>query len=376
MQKRILLSSPHMSGHEQTYIEQAFNSNWITTLGPNVSAFEHELADYDQIGSALATSSGTAAIHLALLVLGVKPGDSVFCSSFTFVASANPALYIGAELTFIDSDPASWNMSPQALERALASAKKTGRLPKAIIVVDLFGQSADMAALTKIANAYHVPIIEDAAESLGASYHGKKSGTLATIGIHSFNGNKIITTSGGGCLVTDQPEYREQALFLATQAKEARDYYHHETLGYNYRLSNVAAGIDRGQLKVLDQRVARRREIFANYQYALADTAVDFQPELADTYGSRWLTTLTLQHHDPWQLMAMLAQHGIESRALWQPLHRQPLFKNATFFGHTPDQDVSTALFKTGICLPSGSNLTADQQTQINQLLTDWLRRR
>ncbi|KRK33425.1 DegT/DnrJ/EryC1/StrS family aminotransferase [Loigolactobacillus bifermentans] len=370
MQAKILLSTPHLSGFEQHYIDQALTSNWVTTLGPNVTAFEKALAQYDDATSALATSSGTAAIHLALLTLGVRPGDHVFCSSFTFVASANPIRYIGAHATLIDAEPDSWNMSPQALARALAAAEKEGTLPKAIIVVDLFGQTANYHALTALAAAYQVPIIEDAAESLGAVYCGRKAGTLGTLGVHSFNGNKMITTSGGGALITDNPDIREQALFLATQAKEPRAYYHHEVTGYNYRMSNVAAGIGRGQLHVLDQRVERRRTIFNTYATQLqALPGVHFQPELPNSQGSRWLTALTLDHHDPWQIMAALQKVGIETRALWQPLHQQPLFRNVPFYPHAPGQDVSTALFKTGLCLPSGSNLTdVQQQMVINTL--------
>lgn len=372
MQAKILLSTPHLSGYEQHYIEQALTSNWVTTLGPNVTAFEKALAHYDDATSALATSSGTAAIHLALLTLGVGPGDHVFCSSFTFVASANPIRYVGAQVTLIDAEPDSWNMSPQALAQALADAKKAGTLPKAIIVVDLFGQTGNYQALTALAAAYQVPIIEDAAESLGAVYCGRKAGTLGHIGVHSFNGNKMITTSGGGALISDTPEIREQALFLATQAKAPRQYYHHEVTGYNYRMSNVAAGIGRGQLHVLDERVNQRRQIFANYVTQLSELpGIHFQPELPHSQGSRWLTALTLAHHDPWQVMADLQKVGIETRALWQPLHQQPLFRDAVFYPHAPEQDVSTALFKTGLCLPSGSNLTSGQQ----QLVINNLRR-
>lgn len=258
MVKRILLSPPHMSGNEMPYIEEAFETNWIAPVGPHVKGVEKELADYAGVKGALATSSGTAAIHLALAVLGVGRGDTVFCQSFTFVASANPIQYLGADVVFIDSEPDTWNMSPRALERALEEAKRNNRLPKAIMVVHLYGQSAKMDELMDIADYYGVPIVEDAAESLGSSYKGKKSGTHAKVGIYSFNGNKSITTSGGGALVSDDEELLKKANFLATQAKDPAMFYQHSKLGYNYRMSNITAGIGRGQLKVLDDRVRRR----------------------------------------------------------------------------------------------------------------------
>lgn len=375
MAEQILLSPPHMCGLEQNYINEAFETNWITTLGSNVTAFERDLADYDQVRYALTTNSGTAALHLALLTLNVQENDMVFCQSFTFIASANPVRYIGARLTFIDSEPESWNMSPQALARALKEAKEAGKLPKAIIVVHLFGQSANMQALKGVADAYDVPIVEDAAESLGATYHGQKSGTYGEIGIHSFNGNKMITTGGGGCMVTNSREYHDRALHLATQAKEARDYYYHKEQGYNYRMSNIAAGIGRGQLQVLDHYVKRCRQIFDNYQSTLGDIAgVSFQPELPNSTGSRWLTTLTMQDQDPWSVMKGLQQHRIEARAIWKPLHQQPIFKDVAFYAHHPGKDVSANLFEHGICLPSGSSMDDEQQERVINVLRQYLR--
>lgn len=374
MVEQILLSPPHMSGTEQQYINEAFESNWITTLGANVTALEQELAAYDQVDHVLTTNSGTAALHLALLALGVQPGDQVFCQSFTFIASANPVNYIGAKLTFIDSEPQSWNMSPQALARALHDAKRAQQLPKAIIVVHLFGQSADMQALQAIAAAYGVPIIEDAAESLGATYHGQPSGTFSDIGFHSFNGNKMITTGGGGCMVTKRQDYYDHALHLATQAKEARDYYYHKEQGYNYRMSNIAAGIGRGQLQMLDQYVTNCRHLFDVYQTELGHLpGVAFQPELPNSRGTRWLTTLTVQDQDPWAIMQCLRAQKIETRAVWKPLHQQPIFNGVNFYRHQPDQDVSADLFAHGLCLPSGSSMTDDQQQRVIAVLRQCL---
>ncbi|SFH54193.1 DegT/DnrJ/EryC1/StrS family aminotransferase [Pisciglobus halotolerans] len=373
--KKILLSSPHMSGNEQHYIDQAFQTNWIAPLGPNVNQFEEDLARYTGAKAATVTNSGTAAIHLALAVLGVKKGDRVFCSSFTFIASANPALYLGAELTFIDSEPGTWNMSPRALARALAEAKREQRLPKAIIVVHLYGQHADMDPLLMLADAYGVPIIEDAAESLGASYQNKKSGTLGKIGIYSFNGNKIITTSGGGALVSDDEELIETARFLATQAKDPAPYYQHSTVGYNYRMSNISAGIGIAQLQVLEERIATRRAIFDLYvQEMNAIEGIQFMPEMQGTFSNRWLTTLlidpTIFYQKPIEVMQLMDQAGIETRLLWKPLHLQPLFKDAPFYRHNErTSPVSELLFSMGLCLPSGSNLTIEEQYRVIETL-------
>lgn len=369
--KRILLSSPHMSGNEQNYINNAFKENWIAPLGPNVNQFELDIAAYAGVKGASVTSSGTGAIHLALDILGVKQGDSVFCSTFTFVASANPALYLGADITFIDSEVETWNMSPFALERALSDAKKMGKLPKAIIVVNLYGQSAQMDELLEIANSYNVPIIEDAAESLGAVYKGKKSGTLGKIGIYSFNGNKIITTSGGGVLISDDEEIIARSRFLATQARDEAPHYQHSMVGYNYRMSNILAGVGIAQLQVLDERVARRREIFDTYYQELAGIeGVQFMPELNGTKSNRWLTTLTIDQKiiqlSPYEIMDKMNEANIETRALWKPLHMQPLFKDNKFYKDKNSLE-STAglLFANGLCLPSGSNMTNAEQNRV-----------
>ncbi|WP_157455733.1 DegT/DnrJ/EryC1/StrS family aminotransferase [Carnobacterium maltaromaticum] len=369
--KRILLSSPHMSGNEQNYINNAFKENWIAPLGPNVNQFELDIAAYAGVKGASVTSSGTGAIHLALDILEVKQGDSVFCSTFTFVASANPALYLGADITFIDSEVETWNMSPFALERALSDAKKMGKLPKAIIVVNLYGQSAQMDELLEIANSYNVPIIEDAAESLGAEYKGKKSGTLGKIGIYSFNGNKIITTSGGGVLISDDEEIIARSRFLATQARDEAPHYQHSVVGYNYRMSNILAGVGIAQLQVLDERVTRRREIFDTYYQELAGIeGVQFMPELNGTKSNRWLTTLTIDQKiiqlNPYEIMDKMNEANIETRALWKPLHMQPLFKDNKFYKDKNSLE-STAglLFANGLCVPSGSNMTNAEQTRV-----------
>lgn len=380
--KRILLSSPHMSGNEQNYIDNAFKENWIAPLGPNVNQFELDIADYAGVKGASVTSSGTGAIHLALDILGVKQGDSVFCSTFTFVASANPALYLGADITFIDSEVETWNMSPFALERALSDAKKMGKLPKAIIVVNLYGQSAQMDELLEIANSYNVPIIEDAAESLGAEYKGKKSGTLGKIGIYSFNGNKIITTSGGGVLISDDEEIIARSRFLATQSRDEAPHYQHSVVGYNYRMSNILAGVGIAQLQVLDERVTRRREIFDTYYQELAGIeGVQFMPELSGTKSNRWLTTLTIDQKiiqlNPYEIMDKMNEASIETRALWKPLHMQPLFKENKFYKDKENEEsIASELFVNGICLPSGSNMTMKEQDKVIFSLKELLKKK
>lgn len=372
MTERILLSSPHMSGKEQHYINQAFETNWIAPLGPNVDAFEREIADYVKMTDAAATSSGTAAIHLALELLGIGKGDIVFCSSLTFIASANPVLYTGATAVFIDSEETTWNMSPVALEKALRDAKEKGRLPKAIIIVNLYGQVAMMDELMKLSEEYGVPVVEDAAESLGALYKEQPSGSFGKFGVFSFNGNKIITTSGGGMLVSNDVEALKKSRFLATQARDPAIHYQHSVVGYNYRLSNILAGVGRAQLQVLDERVNARRAIFDRYVEALSGIdGLNFMPELKDTYGNRWLTTLTLNPQQvkilPYELIEELGKENIEARPVWKPLHLQPLFKGCVFYAHGADDVVSERLFETGICLPSGSNMSVEQQERVIQ---------
>lgn len=367
---RIFLSPPHLSGNEAKYMQEAIETNWIAPLGPNVDAFEKELADYVGVNGAVAVSSGTAAIHLALSLLEVGKGDTVFCSSLTFVASANPILYQGAEPVFIDSEPDTWNMSPKALERALRDAKLQGRLPKAVIVVNLYGQSAKMDEIVSFCNEYEVPIIEDAAESLGATYKGIPSGTLGKFGVYSFNGNKIITTSGGGMLVSNDLEALNRARFLATQARDFAPHYQHSTMGYNYRMSNVLAGIGRGQLEVLEERVQARRSVFSKYLVELGHLpGIYFMPELKGTKSNRWLTALTIDEREAGvsvkEILDLMDNENIEARPVWKPLHLQPLFRGMKYFSHQETYSVSDQLFESGICLPSGSNLTNEELNRI-----------
>ncbi|HWI81359.1 aminotransferase class I/II-fold pyridoxal phosphate-dependent enzyme [Ramlibacter sp.] len=368
--QRVWLSSPHLGEEETAFVEDAFRTNWIAPLGPHVDGFERELAAHVGVGHAAAVSSGTAAIHLALLLLGVRPGDTVFCSSLTFVGSCNPILYCGARPVFIDSEPQTWNMSPPALERALEWAKREGRLPRCVIVVNLYGQSADMEAILPLCERYGVPVLEDAAESLGARYRGRASGTFGRIGIYSFNGNKIITTSGGGMLVADDGALVERARKLATQAREPAPHYEHVEVGFNYRMSNVLAGIGRGQLKVLEQRVAQRRQVFETYRTELASAGplLQWMPEPEGFHSTRWLTCFTLAGERGRErrdlVLRSLERHAIEARPVWKPMHLQPLFHGAPYFGHQGG-DVSGQLFESGVCLPSGSNLTTDQQQRV-----------
>lgn len=360
----ILLSSPHIGEYEQQYIQDAFDTNWVAPLGPNVDSFEKEVAEYVNIKSVVALSSGTAAIHLALVLLDVKPGDIVFASSFTFVATVNPILYQGATPVFIDSDLETWNMSPVALERALKDAKRNNKLPKAVIIVNLYGQSANYDALCRLCNDYNVPIIEDAAESLGATYNKKYSGTFGKLGIFSFNGNKIITTSGGGMLVSEDEHLIERARFLATQARDPAPYYEHSVIGYNYRMSNVLAGIGRGQLKVLQKRVNARREIFEQYKEAFESKAfIEMMPEISNGFSTRWLSTMFIKSElstiRPEFIIDQLKSQNIEARRTWKPMHRQPMFTGAVYYSHHKNFSVSDYLFEQGVCLPSSSNLNS-----------------
>lgn len=377
--KRIYLSSPHMSGYEQEFIQEAFATNWIAPLGPHVDAFERELADYVGIRGAAATSSGTAAIHLALKLAGVEAGDYVFCSSLTFSASANPIIYQGATPVFIDSEEESWNMSPKALKRAFKDAVLLGKMPKAVIIVHLYGQSANMGELGEICDQHGVTVIEDAAESLGATYKGKQSGTLGKFGIYSFNGNKIITTSGGGMLVSNDLEALQKARFWATQARDPARHYQHSEIGYNYRLSNVLAGIGRGQMKVLTERIKARRAIFARYYTALADVkGIEFMPEAPYGQSNRWLTTMTIDSEKlgvtPNQLMDALAEENIETRPIWKPLHLQPIFQHYPYYSHTEGDSVSERIFDNGICLPSGSNMTPEDQDRVIESIRSFIK--
>lgn len=376
--KRIYLSPPHMSGLEENYIREAFESNWIAPLGPHVTAFEQEVASYAETQGALALSAGTAALHLALRLLGVGEGDIVLCSSLTFIGTVNPILYLGAEPVFIDADPDSWNMSAVALEQAFHWAEQKGKLPKAVVIVDVYGQSADYDNLIKICNRYGVPIVEDAAEAMGSSYKGKKCGTFGRFAVYSFNGNKIITTSGGGMLLSDDREALEKALFWATQARDAAPWYQHSEMGYNYRMSNIVAAIGRGQIKVLDERVEARRAIFDSYQEALGDIpGIGFMSEASYGRCNRWLTVMTLDPVDtsaqPMEIINALAVENIESRPMWKPMHLQPLFAGCKYFTHKEDESIADRLFSQGVCLPSGSSLQPDEQERVVMLLKNVL---
>ncbi|CAO1612109.1 DegT/DnrJ/EryC1/StrS family aminotransferase [Brochothrix thermosphacta] len=368
---KIPLAIPHMSGHEMSYIQQAFDTNWIAPVGPNINLFEEKVRDYTGASYSVATSSGTAALHLALDLIGVEKEDTVFCSTFTFIASANPIIYQSATPIFIDSELETWNMSPIALEKALLQAKQQHQLPKAIIVVHIYGQPAKMNEILALAQSYGIPVIEDAAESLGSKYYGKDTGTLGELGIYSFNGNKIITTSGGGMLVSRTETTISSAKFLAEQAKEQAPYYQHEKTGYNYRLSNISAGIGCGQMAVLDKRVAQKRDIYVRYYEAFFNKLpVTFQTEIEETFSNRWLTALQFKGITPLVLKNELDKYGIEARLLWKPLHMQPVFKDAVFISENNDDQMSNAeyLFSTGLCLPSATQMTEAEQNYVIEI--------
>ncbi|MBV6713480.1 aminotransferase class I/II-fold pyridoxal phosphate-dependent enzyme [Paenibacillus chitinolyticus] len=374
MNPKIYLSPPHMGEYEQQYVREAFETNWIAPLGPNVNAFEEELAAYTGAAGAAALSSGTSAIHLALKLVGICPGDRIFCSSLTFVASANPILYEGGIPVFIDSDPDTWNMSAGALRRALEEADREGNLPKAVIVVNLYGQSADMNPILTLCGKYDIPVIEDAAESLGATYEGKQSGTFGRFGVYSFNGNKIISTSGGGMLVSDDLEALEKARFWATQARDTARHYQHSEVGYNYRMSNVLAGIGRGQLRVLNDRIQARREVFGQYRRAFESIdGISFMPEADYGRSTRWLTAITVDERvtgvSSTEIVDRLAGQNIEARPVWKPLHLQPLFEGCAYYPHEEEISVSDRLFSTGLCLPSGSSLTPADQNRVMDMV-------
>ena len=375
MKERIYLASPHMSeeGYEQTYVKEAFETNWVAPLGPNVTNFEQELATYVGVNSASALSSGTAAIHLGLKALGVEAGDVVFCSTLTFSASCNPILYLGATPVFIDSDAKTWNMCPKALKLAFEAAEKNNQIPKAVVVVNLYGQSADMDPIIELCEQYQVPILEDAAESLGATYKGRMSGTIGDIGIYSFNGNKIITTSGGGMMVSNNEAYTKKATFWATQSREAERHYEHKEIGFNYRMSNVVAGIGRGQLKVLNERIAKKKEIYETYQEAFKDIADIEMMNICDFGQSNyWLSVITLKETSkvkPLDIMLALEAENIESRPVWKPMHLQPIFKQYPFFTVSENIPVSEDYFNRGVCLPSDTKMTTEQQNHIIELI-------
>ncbi|MBN1408079.1 MAG: aminotransferase class I/II-fold pyridoxal phosphate-dependent enzyme [Calditrichaceae bacterium] len=358
MKKKLWLSPPHMNGEELKYIHEAFESNWVAPLGPNVDGFEKEMCAYLGTGHAAAVVSGTAAIHLALIILDVSEGDEVLCQSFTFSGSANPIAYQQAAPVFIDSETDSWNIDPQLLEQAIKDRINKGKKPKALILVHLYGQPAKLDEITQICNQYEIPIIEDAAEALGSLYKNIPVGTFGRFGILSFNGNKIITTSGGGMLISSEKNIKE-ARFLSTQAQDEAPHYQHSQIGYNYRMSNIIAGIGRGQLKSLDKRVERKREIFDYYKEELKQLpGVQSQPELPNTKSNRWLTTLTidptLAGTDREKIRLSFVAENIDTRPLWKPMHLQPVFKDAIKY----ENGVSEKLFNNGLCLPSGTAMT------------------
>lgn len=381
---KIWLSSPHMGGKEINFVTEAFDTNWVAPLGPNVDAFEKGLQDQINTSHAVVLSSGTSAIHLALILLGVKAGDYVFCQSITFSASANPIAYQGAVPIFIDSESDTWNMDPELLKAALEEFKHKGKIPKAIIPVHLYGMPAKMDEILTIANEYNVPVIEDAAEALGSSITNKHCGSFGQFGVLSFNGNKIITTSGGGALLSENAEMIEKARFLATQARDVALHYQHSHIGYNYRMSNVLAGIGRGQLEILNDRVNARRANFENYvkyfsKWNSNGFSIQFQVEPVGYYSNRWLTCILV---DPIlnngltseEIILSLAEENIESRPLWKPMHQQPIFAESKAYLN----GVSDKLFKDGLCLPSGSNLTDEEFDRIfrklDQIFTKYLK--
>jgi dTDP-4-amino-4,6-dideoxygalactose transaminase len=356
---RIFLSPPHLSGREVDYVREAFATNWIAPLGPHVDAFERELCDVVGAAHAAALTSGTAALHLALLLVGVGQSDEVLVSTLTFAASANPIVYVGARPVFVDSERDSWNMDPALLAETLEERARAGRLPKAVIVVHLYGQSADLDSILAACRHYNVPLVEDAAPALGTTYKGRAVGTSGRVGCYSFNGNKIITTSGGGMLVSADGELVARARKLATQARDPAPHYEHSEVGYNYRLSNVLAGIGRGQLLVLEERVAARRRNFDNYVAALGDLpGLEFMPEAPWGRHSRWLTCITIDPRefgaDRETVRLALEAENVESRPVWKPMHAQPVFANCERVGGAVAED----LFARGLCLPSGSNLS------------------
>lgn len=372
MAKQILLSTPHMGDRELEFVKEAFDTNWIAPVGPHVDAFEQEFCQVVGAQHAAAVSSGTAALHLALRLIGIQPEDEVFCSTLTFIATASPITYLGAKPVFIDSDHTSWNIDPDLLKDALDRRARLGKLPKALVLVHLYGQSADIEPILKACDRYEIPVIEDAAESLGATYKERSPGTFGRIGIYSFNGNKIITTSGGGMLVSDDSDIVAKARFLATQARDPAPHYQHSEIGYNYRLSNVLAGIGRGQLRVLSERVNARRRNFEVYQQALGHLpGIEFMPEAAFGRATRWLTCLTINPAafgaDREKVRIELAKQQIEARPVWKPLHLQPVFDGCECIGGAVAED----LFERGLCLPSGSNLTLADLERVIQAITE-----
>lgn len=372
-QERVLMSPPHMSGEEKKYIDRAFNDNFIVPLGPNVNEFETNMVNYLEKDGiyAVAMSSGTAAIHIALILMGVKQGEEIFCSSSTFIATANPILYEKAVPVFIDSEEATWNICPDSLLKAIEAKKATGKIPRILIVADLFGTSANYKKITEICNQYNIEIVEDAAEALGSKYQGQKCGIFGRFGILSFNGNKIITTSGGGMLITHTKEEAEKALFLITQARDKAPYYLHSEIGYNYRMSNISAGIGLGQLTALDQRVTARRNHYEFYMKSLKNLPFNFTLDDSGDYSNRWLSTLLIDPKSnvtPKDLLHILDQANIEGRHIWKPLHTQPIFAKNEFFA-VKKYPVSEQMFDQGVCLPSGSSMNQETIEKVSEII-------
>ena len=370
MEKRIFLSSPNMSkeGYEQKYIKEAFDTNWIAPLGENVNKFEEELADYVGIKHAAALSSGTAAIHMAFKALDVKQGDIVFCSDLTFSATVNPIIYQNATPVFIDSEKDTWNMDPEALKKAFEKYPN----PKAVIVVHLYGVPAKIEDIKKICDEHGVPLVEDAAESLGATYKGKQTGTFGKYGIYSFNGNKIITTSGGGMLVSNDEERITKVRFWATQSREKARHYEHKEIGYNYRMSNIVAGIGRGQLKVLDERIKQKTDIYNNYKEGFKEIEdIEMEPIPENAKPNHWLSVITLSKSSkitPLEIMEALDKENVESRPVWKPMHMQPVFKDYDFI-KVAEEPISIELFERGVCLPSDTNMTKEEQDVVIDII-------
>lgn len=372
MEKRIFLASPHMSeeGYEKEYIKEAFDTNWIAPLGENVNKFEEELSQYVGAKCGAALSAGTAAIHMALKALDIKEGDIVFCSSLTFSATANPIIYQNATPVFIDCDRETWNMDPEALKKAFEKYPN----PKAVVIVHLYGTPAKMDEIMAICNEHNVPLVEDAAESLGATYKGKQTGTFGKFGIFSFNGNKIITTSGGGMLVSDDEERIQKVRFWATQSRDKARYYQHSEIGYNYRMSNIVAGIGRGQLKVLNDRLAKKKEIYETYKDAFKDIPeIEMKPVPVDTKPNYWLSTMLLKEGSkvtPLNVMEALDKENIESRPIWKPMHMQPVFEKYDFI-KVEDKPVSEDIFARGVCLPSDTKMTKEEQQEVIRIIKE-----
>ncbi|WP_136668963.1 aminotransferase class I/II-fold pyridoxal phosphate-dependent enzyme [Flavobacterium sp. H122] len=366
---KIWLSSPHMGGNEQKYVQEAFDTNWVAPLGPNVNGFESDLEIFlgDNVYVA-ALSSGTAALHLALILLDVKQGDEVICQSMTFSASANPIVYVGATPVFVDSEPETWNICTLALEEAILDRIAKGKKPKAIIAVHLYGMPYKHHEIKSISEKYNIPIIEDSAEALGSSYKGQKCGTLGDISILSFNGNKIITTSGGGALVTKDKSVKEKAVFLSTQARDNAPHYQHSYIGYNYRMSNICAGIGRGQMEVLEDHVNLRREMHRFYMgffESIEGVKVLNEPS-QDCFSNHWLSAIILDSYETREALRLaFEKENIETRPLWKPMHLQPVFENCPYYGGS----IAQKLFNKGLCLPSGSNLETEEKNRIQQVL-------